>query len=336
MKELIRIESNIPSEILRIELFLSNVCNYNCWYCFPGYHEGDSLWPKFETIVDSLSHIINHYKIFLNKTKINLHIIGGEPTLWKDFGKFVKYFKEFHNCIISMSSNGSRTLRWWNDYGHYVDHVMLSCHNERVDADHIKCVADLLYTKNVTVNGMVLMDPLNWNKCMEIVHSLKNSKYFWPITCLEVHNNISNYTQEQKDFLKKPVKRYPEINYWLRCEKLPRVKPTIYFNDGTSKTVEKNWLSLNKQNYFTGWECNIGVDTFFIDKNGNVRGGCGEPLYNLDYKFNIYDIDFVDKFKPRAIPTVCKKVGVCDCQPETNTRKQSLKNSKTFIPVFSV
>lgn len=336
MKEIIRIESNIPSEVLRIELFLSNVCNYSCWYCFPGYHEGDSKWPKFETVVDNLSHIITYYKTNLQKKKINLHIIGGEPTLWKDFGKFVQYFKQVHDCIISISSNGSRTIRWWEEYGHFVDHVMLSCHHERVDPNHIKNVADLLYTKNVTVNGMVLMDPLHWDKCMKIVNDLRSSKYLWPITCLEVHHNTTSYTSEQKTFLKKSIKRYPEINYWLRCEKLSRAKPTIYFDDNSSLTVERNWLSLNKKNYFTGWECNIGIDTFFIDKNGDIRGGCGESLYNLDYKFNIYDPNFIEMFVPKLIPTICKKQGVCDCQPETNARKKSLDNNKNFIPIISV
>lgn len=336
MKKIVKIDSNISSDFLRIELFLSNVCNYSCWYCFPGYHEGDSKWPKLETIVDNLSFVIEYYKRTLQKKKINLHIIGGEPTLWKDFGEFVKYFKETHDCIISISSNGSRTLRWWEEYGHFIDHVMLSCHHERVDPNHIKEVADLLYTKDVTVNGMVLMDPLHWEKCKDIVESLKSSNYYWPITCVEVHHNTLSYTPEQKKYLRKSIKRYPEINYWLRCEKLPRAKPTVYYNDNTFETVERNWLSLNKKNYFAGWECDIGIDTFLIDKNGNIRGGCGETLYNLDYHFNIYDDDFLEKFNLKIVPTICKRTGVCDCQPETNSRKRYLESSKNFIPIISV
>lgn len=324
MKEIIKIESNISLDILRIELFLSNVCNYSCWYCFPGYHEGDVKWPKFEQVVDNLSHIIDYYKSNLNKKEIHLHIIGGEPTLWKDFGKFVKYFNEEKKCIISISSNGSRTTRWWEEYGHYVNHVMLSCHHERVDPKHISAVGDILYKKDRTVNGMVLMDPNNWDKCLGIVAELKNSKYFWPITVLEVHHNLSKYTQDQKTYLSRPIKRYPEINYWLRAETMPRSNPTVIYNDGTKETVKRNWLSLNGFNYFRGWECNIGVDTFFIDKNGDIRGGCSQPLYNLDRYYNIYDENFLENFKPNIIPTICKKQGVCDCQPETNARKRKI------------
>jgi hypothetical protein len=67
-----------------------------------------------------------------------------------------------------------------------------------------------------------------------------------------------------------------------------------------------------------------------------MRGGCGETLYNLDYHFNIYDDDFLEKFNLKIVPTICKKTGVCDCQPETNSRKRYLESSKNFIPIISV
>lgn len=324
MKDIIKIESNIPKNILRIELFLSNVCNYSCWYCFKGFHEGDVPWPKFKKVKNSLEHIINYYKTNANKSEIQLHIMGGEPTLWKEFSTFVKYFKEVHGCVISISSNGSRTLRWWEQYGDYVDHTMLSCHHERVNSKHIADVADILYTKNKTVNAMVLMDPTNWDKCITIVEELKKSKCQWPITVLEVHNDVQQYTQEQNEYLKDSLKRWPNKDYWISAEKFPRNNPTITFLDGTEEEISRNWLSLNNKNVFTGWECNIGIDTFFIDKTGDIRGACGQPLYNLDTFYNIYDTDFVNNFTPVIQPVICKKNGICDCQPEINARKKSL------------
>jgi organic radical activating enzyme len=324
MTDIIKVESNIPKNILRIELFLSNVCNYSCWYCFKGYHEGDVPWPKFEKVKNSLEHIINYYKTNANKSEIQLHIIGGEPTLWREFSDFVKYFSEEHKCVISMSSNGSRTLRWWEQYGDYVDHTMLSCHHERVNSKHIADVADILYSKNKTVNAMVLMDPTAWDKCKSIVEDLEQSKYQWPITVTEVHNEKQPYTVEQKEYFRNALKRMPNIKYWLSAEKFPRNNPTITFLDGTEKEISRNWLSLNNKNIFTGWECNIGIDTFFIDKTGDIRGACGQPLYNLDTFYNIYDTDFVNNFTPVIQPVICKKNGICDCQPETNARKKSL------------
>lgn len=330
MKEIIRIDSNIPNEILRIELFLSNVCNYNCWYCFPGSHEGDKYWPKYEQIVDKLSYVIDYYKKTLNKKTIHLHIIGGEPTLWKDFGKFVEFFNKNKGCVISISSNGSRTIRWWEEYGHYVSHVMLSCHHEKVDTTHILTIADVLYKKNITVNAMVLMDPSNWNRCIDIVNSLKKSNYRWPITAVEVHHSTLSYSVSQKEYLKHSIKRYPELNYWFRSQKILQKNPTVHYNDNTSAKVKSNWLSLTDNNRFKDWECNLGIDTLFIDTNGEMRGACGQPLYNLNYYYNIYDFDFTNKFNPKLVPTICIKDSACSCQPEITARKRKI------IPIVSV
>ena len=52
--EIIKIDSNIDTDILRIELFFSNLCNYKCWYCFPGCNEGTHKWPDLELVTKNL------------------------------------------------------------------------------------------------------------------------------------------------------------------------------------------------------------------------------------------------------------------------------------------
>jgi organic radical activating enzyme len=326
--EIVKIDSNTDNSILRIELFFSNQCNYKCWYCFPGSNEGTHLWPELDLVVKNLSALLDYYKKNLNKKVFLLHIIGGEPTLWKELGEFIKHFKENYNCIISTSSNGSRTLRWWNEFGHYFDHVSLSVHHERVDPSHIVKVADILYSKDVWVNAMVLMDPTHWDKCLRILNELKHSKKRWPITASTVDHHTSNYTDEQKRFFKNSLKRIPWPWYYLKCKKLPHVLPTLYFSDNTRKKVSHNWIKLNDQNKFKGWSCNIGIDTIYIDKIGLIRGGCGSPVYNLDSFYNIFDLDFESKFNPDLVPTICK-IDVCSGMPETHIRKHKI------IPIVS-
>jgi uncharacterized radical SAM superfamily Fe-S cluster-containing enzyme len=65
--EIVKIDSNTDEEILRIELFLSNQCNYKCWYCFPGSNEGTHLWPELDLVVKNLSALLDYYK--KNSTK---------------------------------------------------------------------------------------------------------------------------------------------------------------------------------------------------------------------------------------------------------------------------
>jgi MoaA/NifB/PqqE/SkfB family radical SAM enzyme len=324
MNKIVKIESNTPKDYLRIELFLSNLCNYKCWYCFPGYNEGTVMWPELELLTKNLAHLINYYRITQNKKTILLHIIGGEPTLWKNFGEFVKIMKTEHNCLISISTNGSRTYRWWDEYGHYLDHIMFSCHHERVDTDHIIKVLDLLYSKDVNITAMVLMDPSAWEKCVSITEKLKTSQYDWSVVAIEVLTDTHSYTEDQKKFFEQADKRLPNLDYWYRTNKRPTVNPTVFFDNGENQEVNHNWISINNLNYFYNWECSIGIETFFIDTNGDIRGGCGQNLYNLDFRYNIYDTDFEKKFKPTIVPVICKNANACSCQPETNASKRKI------------
>ena len=84
----------------------------------------------------------------------------------------------------------------------------------------------------------------------------------------------------------------------------------------------KHWIILNKHNKFNQWSCNVGVDTLFINKDGDITGSCGEMLYNLNKKFNIYSSSFVEDFDIDIIPTQCTK-SICICQDEANVDKES-------------
>jgi organic radical activating enzyme len=329
MKKIIKIDSNTPSNFLRIELFLSNLCNYKCWYCFPGCNEGTVNWPELELLKKNLGHLLKYYKDKQNKEVILLHIIGGEPTLWSKLGEFVKYFKEIHNCLISISTNGSRTYRWWDEYGHYMDHIMFSCHHENMDNNHIIKVMDLLYSKDVNVSAMVLMDAYQWDKCVSIVEDLKNSQYRWSITAINLITDKFKYTDEQKKYLEHADKRMPDLEYWHRTNKRPREDSTITFDDGERLQVNDNWVALNNLNYFYNWECSLGIETFYIDTDGYIRGACNQYLYNLDYRYNIFDSDFTNLFKPNIVPVICKRANACTCQPEINASK------KKIIPIIA-
>lgn len=325
MKNLIRVESNLPEDYLRIELFLSNVCNYTCSYCSPEYYSGTHRWPDLEQVKENLGYIIDYYRNHTRKRTVCLFIIGGEPTLWPDFDKFIEYFKVTYNCIISMSSNGSRTLRWWKEHGGHLDDVILSCHHEKVDTSHIASVADILYKKGKWVNALVLMDPKEWDKCINIVAELKSkSKYRWPITVRELVGVNATYTEEQRSYMSSDLKRIPWMWYYLSSKKTAYKKPTITYEDNQTKTVSLNWILGNNLNRFKDWVCNVGVDTLFIDKDGDIRGACGQPLYGMSQSFNLYDADFKNLFTPDIKPIVCNNEQ-CVCQPEINTRK--------FIPI---
>jgi len=321
----IKIDSRFPKNLLVLKLMISDVCNYKCWYCFPGSNTGEKRWPNNVTLLKTnLSHLINYYKTELGKDVIRLHIIGGEPTLWPDLGEFAKYFTENFNCKISMSTNASRTLRWWDKYCDYFDDVVLSCHHQDIDVNHVKKVGDLLYKKNISVTGYVMMDPTNWQKCLDIVDDLKTSKHKWNIHVGEVvDNRLMPLTTKQKEYFKNPSKRKASFFYNLRTLNYHNKTkdPVVFFNNNTNKVVQKNWLLLNRIMNFEGWTCNIGIDHVFIDKFGKITGGCNNLLYDLNFYYNIYDEDFVEKFKPKLVPTTCQQKVCSSCSEDINLKK---------------
>lgn len=333
MKDIIEIKTN-KNKTLRIMYELGNVCNYKCWYCFPGSNEGTTGWPDVNIVKNNIVHLIQFY--FDNRINdINLNFLGGEPTLWKDLGEFVKYIKlnvkpKFGQKLrISMQTNGSRTLRWWNEYGHYFDHVNISVHNEKADPNHISNVAQLLVDKDVLAIASVLIDHKNWDKSLKILNDLISTDTNFMIEAMPIHiQGIYDYTEEQKEFFKVPVKRKFSIRQIIKHYKTISSVPTIKgkFSDGTEiKTLSAQYFTINGYDKFEGWRCNLGINWIFINKEGNLTGTCSNKIYGIDYYYNINDLEFSNKFNPTLQPTICKKLQ-CLCQGEVVLPKKKYED----------
>ena len=204
MQKIIEIKKNWPDDRLLIHYSLHNVCNYKCWYCFPGANEGTYRWPDLELTLNNLKHLLHTYQDKFDKRVFELNLLGGEPTLWPRLDEFIKGLKdEFGDkIIICMTTNGSRTLSWWKNNAKYFDKILISCHPETVDAAHISAVADLLYKSRVYVDVTVLMDPTRWDTCLGIINSLKQSRHRWSIQTSQLVGITETYTVEQEKYLK--------------------------------------------------------------------------------------------------------------------------------------
>lgn len=331
--KIVEVKQQWPRNKLRIEIMLGNTCNYKCWYCFPGSNEGTHRWPEYDLFVKNFDYLLKYYTKNLGKNKFELHIVGGEPTIWPDFGRFIKHFKDNFDCVFSMSSNGSRTLRWWEEYGRYMDKVILSCHHENVDVDHFINVADCLYEQRVIVTGLVLMDPYHWNKCMSLIEKLKDSKQRWGINMQEIHYENISYTPEQKEILKKHSLRNHNPLWFVLNNKHTILKTSVINEEGQKINVKNNEIILKKINNFYGWDCNLGIDSLFIDKDGNLTGACGNNLYDLDFRYNIRSENFIENFSPMLQSTTCTKIS-CWCQPESNLNKKIKGQSSSSSEVY--
>jgi len=334
--KLIEVKQNKNSSVLVVNYAIHNVCNYKCWYCFPGSNEGTHRWPDLDVILKNFIYLLNYYKMNLKKDIIELNLLGGEPTLWPELGDFVRGLKnEFKkNIRIMLTTNGSRTLSWWERNGKYFDRILISVHLSEAKKEHIRNLADLLYDMSVYVDVSVLMDSFKWDESVSTIEYFKLSKRRWSIRSSQVIHEKTTYTEDQKKYLQKYLKRRPNFIWEFLNHKHDNYSIRLKFKDGSTKKVRKNYLLINELNYFNGWECNIGVDNITIHFNGELSSSCDQTLYQIDYRYNLYDKNFIEIFSPLLKPAICTKQE-CWCEHEFNTSKKFINSSKNFIPIKS-
>jgi len=296
--KLTRIINTRSYDELEITFWPTDICNFNCPYCFPGSTDGKYRYSDVDVALDKFEKLFAQY----NKAKYHLTIAGGgEPTLWPKLEYFCERVKQLANVRISLVSNGSRTLRWWKDNAKFIDEAVLSCHVHDVDIAHFVEVADTLYESGTEVLGMMLMDAQEWNRCVDYVNIMLNSRLPWNVQAKEVVSSpgrdIDSYTKEQLAYLKDPIKRFTlskDISEYRHIESLG------FYGDKQFPATANTHI-MNKQNYFKGWKCNMPLERIAIDAGLNVSGSCG-------VKF--------DKLEPVVCPKDC-----CDCQPDTHITK---------------
>jgi sulfatase maturation enzyme AslB (radical SAM superfamily) len=318
MKKIIRIVSTQESNVLQVRFWPTDICNFDCSYCFPGSHDNKFRFPADTNLaLNSFRKIFDFYKA-QGKTKFHLMIGGGgEPTLWPDLNIFCRQIRESYDVHITLITNGSRTIRWWEEHLQSFDDVVLSCHNEYVDIEHQKTVGDLLFASGVKVTALMLMDEKHWDKCVSYVELMKMSKYPWTIEAKPIVDALGHgmdcYSEEQIAYI--TTKRIPNSEWIFKhFADIKMYESVSLFDDGTATVNRSPEIITNKHNYFYNWSCNVGKESISIDVAGNVLGSCQVPVF--DQPVNIF----------KELPTLalnditCPKL-YCSCQPDTHITK---------------
>lgn len=327
MRKLIEIQ-NTNSRILKINYDLGNVCNYKCWYCYPEANTGTVYWPDVNVVKKNIVKLINFYIDKKIVDEVQLSLLGGEPSLWKELGEFAEYVSKNSQCKIYLITNGSRTIRWWEEYARYFDSINISIHHEKVDLDHIEKLAKVLYDQNICFFADVLMDHLAWDKCLGIVERLCSSKTKFMVLAKPIHiTGETFYNDEQRKYLQTHVKRYPALKTFFKYRKqFLNISTITAVFEGNKKIKTKNehYFIVNVLNNFKGWQCNLGINFMFIDRYGNLSGTCKQKLFGLDHYYNINDKEFENKFSPEnIIPVICEQT-LCLCSGETALIKRKI------------
>jgi len=293
---------------------LGNTCNFACSYCPEHLHDGSTRWPSLDTIKNFISKIKNHY----SDRNIYFEFTGGEVTMYKHFIEVCQYCTEL-GIKVGLISNGSRTLRYWEENKQYFDHVCLSFHPEFADENHFIEVIKLLHN-DVRTHVNIMMSPDNFDFCYSVADRVKNLENISMALQPLIHDFgevLFDYTDfQQKIFENQHKLISSHIKYTKKFDYYRGAMSEIY-EDGTVKPpTSAHRFIATKTNDWSGWKCNAGIEQLIVDMNGTIsRGWClvGGPIGN------IADDDLVLPSEP----VICNKT-MCHCNFDIMCTKEKI------------
>jgi sulfatase maturation enzyme AslB (radical SAM superfamily) len=304
-KKVIEIKNN--SEYSIVDWILGNYCNYKCSYCFPNCNTGTDRPPKInETVKNNIKHLVNQIQKF-SKKKIYFNLAGGEPTVYHDIDNLLTFLNSVG--AVGIITNGSRSVRWWDEFGDKFDKVTISYHTEEGNVDHIVEVANLIKNRTQTQIHVVLNDQ-RFDQAEEAYHKFysvfKNTNVIVENKFLRSTNGkIISYTQEQLDRIQKIKNQSTFL----------QVKSKTFDCSVKLETGEKMGLSPVSFKDFDGtfldYNCKAHYNFLQIDQKGELgKLSCFEEFHKI---VNIFDEQFTKEFNLISDTLICSKTGICNC-----------------------
>lgn len=181
--------------------------------------------------------------------------------------------------LVSIISNGSKSLKWWEQYAHFLSGVSLSYHINDIKSDshfiEVSKAVEASQTTRFHVN--IMMVPELFDDCLAFANRLKQevrcSIALQPLFEGFGHGGITKkypYTPEQEQIMK-DFRGRPEL------KTLPPSMAELEVNyaDGTTKNLSTFDLIANDQTNFVGWDCYAGIDSLVVTFSGDIyRSWC--------------------------------------------------------------
>lgn len=304
------------SNFLKVVFKLGNTCTYNCSYCGAGDKDGSLPWVDLKKSKEIIKKIYDIYSSPpYNKTQILYEFLGGEVTVWNGIEELSKTVKEL-KCNSSIITNASRSLRWWEEYGGNFTDVIISYHSEYSTKEHCVNVGNILADKSVYTGMSIMMNPLKWNNCIEALEYAKSNGNFTFISFGKLRSKdiVINYTDEQIEWFKY------NSTIVLNRQHIPEYRrdKVLWRDSKTNNVFQKSpreILALDI-NDWKNWHCFVGIDTMFLEANGDIRRSSACELEIIGNWLT----DDIDNIKWPISPVVCP-YNKCYCMSDIDARK---------------
>jgi len=306
--------------VLLIDMSIGNTCNYRCSYCHPFNYSGG--WADHTKLLNLVDAIIQNTK---DKTTRVYNLFGGEPAIMPNLDEFIKHIKENDPAShIRMTTNGSRTTRFWEQLSYNVDEVDFSIHVAHCDLELILKNSLACANNGVMVYISVLMDIAHWDAAVAAcdfltLHGAACGIFAKPVQIILGSDALQDYSLDQRRWIdnwntfnvEKTKNRWTAASDNRRSTNPIRFK---FYDPVASEYIDPITIDniINLQlNDFQNWECWINIDKLQISADGNVTGGSCSISKRFG-NYNLSDPFSWDWSREPMLCTLAKCANSCD------------------------
>jgi len=316
-----------------ISWLMGNWCNFKCAYCFDHANLGTHYPPVVDdTLIKNITHLVKEIRKGDPDRQIRWNLTGGEPTAQKGFGKLLSVMAAADdNSYVSVVTNGTRPIAWWEKNIQYVHRLIVSVHPES-DIQHTIKLLKAVNGKCRTVTFSVMLGSQNFDDAIAKYKSLMFTTAPEYGLCNVVINTLRRtsrndaftpLTQEQHGIIKNLVGEYlakKDRNTTPLIEQLPEdlVRRTLItpHTIETEETGVERFFPVSQKNSlkgtFSGYKCLAPQEWIEIDERGELgRLSCKA---RVGPKTNIFDLNFVKEYKAPTHEMTCRTwMPECNC-----------------------
>jgi MoaA/NifB/PqqE/SkfB family radical SAM enzyme len=255
---------------IKVEWNLGKRCNLDCAYCPEYIHDNHSPHTDIEKLISTVA-VLN-----VLEAPVRLSLTGGEPSVHPQIEELLAAISAAENISwVSMTTNGTRTGKWYVDQSQYLDQYVFSLHYEKNKTSTMEHITAFASAK---LDTKILVHIMAHHKYMDAVK--QDALRFQSLNIPYVVRRI-RWTEGNHDLF--DDMRYDADDLkWIK-DATATVEPNCLIDDFDQMMHANDVIKLHL-NQFKDWSCNAGIESLMINWDGEVyRATCrvGGSLGNI-------------------------------------------------------